>query len=336
MAMEQFRCEECGTVGTSRVVERDEVWPVKGKEITIHTTSRICDQCGEKVFDRELDDASFHKAFDAYRQGHGVIAPNEIVRLRERYGLTQRSLAALLGLGEVTIHRYEKGSLPDEAHNKLLQLMDDARLMRVVFEANQSRLSPPAVRRLQDRLESIDNEEADERLLESLAARARRPSIYTGFQPFCPEKLMEMMVFFASKAGGVLKTKINKLLWYSDFLHYRAHSVSISGARYVRAPYGPVPEEYDVYINHLAKASVLEIEEVSRNDYIGYCLKAGRMAEIDLLGQTAEEIMETVYERFAQMGSAEISKLSHDEDAWLNTGAWEPISYAFADQLRVA
>lgn len=54
-------------------------------------------------------DAVLRTARDLYRQKHGLLTSSNIARLRGRYGLSQRALARLLGWGEVTIQRYEKG-----------------------------------------------------------------------------------------------------------------------------------------------------------------------------------------------------------------------------------
>ncbi|MDQ7792045.1 MAG: type II toxin-antitoxin system antitoxin SocA domain-containing protein [Candidatus Desulforudaceae bacterium] len=50
-----------------------------------------------------------------------------------------------------------------------------------------------------------------------------------------------MIKFFAVNDVRVLKVKLMKYLWYSDFLHFKRNTVSISGLSYVRAPFGPVP-----------------------------------------------------------------------------------------------
>jgi DNA-binding transcriptional regulator YiaG len=68
------------------------------------------------------------------------MSPAEIVSLRETYGLTQRGLSNLLGMGEVTIHRYENGSIPDEANNQLLQMLQDPWNMQRLLKERGSQL----------------------------------------------------------------------------------------------------------------------------------------------------------------------------------------------------
>ncbi len=154
-------CENCGPVDRSvtHVIERDETLEIKGEPITTLTPIRICNACDEEIYDKELDGPSLSHAFDIYRMKHRLIMPAEIRALRERYGLSQRNLAALIGLGEITIHRYENGSLPDEAQNQLLRFIGDVRNMRRLFEDRKEHLSPAAARKLDTRLAELEAEE---------------------------------------------------------------------------------------------------------------------------------------------------------------------------------
>jgi DNA-binding transcriptional regulator YiaG len=47
--------------------------------------------------------------FSEYRKLKGLLTPEAIRKLRERYRLSQKSLTALLGMSEATINRYEGG-----------------------------------------------------------------------------------------------------------------------------------------------------------------------------------------------------------------------------------
>lgn len=52
-----------------------------------------------------------------------------------------------------------------------------------------------------------------------------------------------MVIFFTYH--GVLKTKLMKLLWYTDFLMYKKYKKSISGISYLKYKYGPVPKKFN-------------------------------------------------------------------------------------------
>lgn len=49
------------------------------------------------------------------------LTPEAIISLRKSYGLTQQAFARLLGIGEATMNRYEKGVTPTRANANLLR-----------------------------------------------------------------------------------------------------------------------------------------------------------------------------------------------------------------------
>lgn len=50
---------------------------------------------------------------------------NEIMAIRESYGLSQVDLERLLGWGEVTISRHESKAIQEEAYDTMLRLIRD-------------------------------------------------------------------------------------------------------------------------------------------------------------------------------------------------------------------
>lgn len=63
-----------------------------------------------------------------------VMTKERIKETRSRYGLSQRSFAKLLGIGEATMVRYEKGSKPTRANANLLRAAEDPRFMQGCLE----------------------------------------------------------------------------------------------------------------------------------------------------------------------------------------------------------
>ena len=57
------------------------------------------------------------------------------------------------------------------------------------------------------------------------------------------EKLINMMIFFLEKTKYCGKTKLFKLLSFSDFLHFKKTGKSISGLEYFAWDMGPVPKQ---------------------------------------------------------------------------------------------
>ena len=70
-----------------------------------------CDRCGETFYDGEMTTESFRRMAAAIRAEDGLLAPDEIVGLRKKYGLTQAQLERLIGAGSKTVVRWERGTV---------------------------------------------------------------------------------------------------------------------------------------------------------------------------------------------------------------------------------
>lgn len=137
----KYYCPYCNKETEVHFESRREVYPVKGEDIYIDSTVCVCTECNADLFVPEIEDENLKKAYTAYRLIKKLLLPEEIRRLREKYGLSQSAFAKILGMGEKTITRYENGSLQDEVHNNLLFLIKDESAFMRIFEKNKCKLS---------------------------------------------------------------------------------------------------------------------------------------------------------------------------------------------------
>jgi hypothetical protein len=92
------------------------------------------------------------------------------------------------------------------------------------------------------------------------------PDECSGYRRLDIAKLFNMILYFCK--DGDFKTRINKLLFYADFLHYKQYTVSITGARYAHAIFGPVPDRYATLLAVLIENGSLAPEEFMCSDEI--------------------------------------------------------------------
>ena len=144
-----------------------------------------------------------------------------------------------------------------------------------------------------------------------------------------------MVLFFAKKSAGLLKVKLLKLLNYSDFVFYRENGISISGARYVHLPYGPVPKNYDLLFGMMEADEIAHIEVEFDNGYEKHQVIPDSEISEGVLSESELSVLERIYEKFADFGSVEISNYSHREKGYTSTKQGEVISYSFAKDIRL-
>jgi len=172
--MHKTLCPECMQMTEYDVVERPDTFEVRGEQITVDARVAVCRTCGEDIGLGELDDATFRAAYAIYRARHDLLSPEQIKAIRTKYGLGQKAFARLLGWGDVTLARYESGSLQSASHDQALRLAEDPDTVRKLMERNASRLSPTQLAELRSHLDQLS---ADQ---EGILAREDASSYETG------------------------------------------------------------------------------------------------------------------------------------------------------------
>ena len=84
------------------------------------------------------------------------------------------------------------------------------------------------------------------------------------------EKLLNAAIFFLKKAKYCGTTKLCKLLYYLDFMHFRETGRSVTGLNYFAWDFGPVPQEFFFELKNPSQELKAYIGIVSEpdNDFI--------------------------------------------------------------------
>lgn len=329
-------CEECGKEVETRVVTKQESYSVCGENIEVDAEVLICAECGEEFFCEELDGKTLNNAYDKYRRKHKLLFPKEIKDIREQYGLSQRGFAKLLNWGDKTIYRYENGSIQDKAHNSLLLFLREPENMKTYITENEIILDDKQKKRLCETVEQlIENKEyhQERRLLNMFFMTP--PSEENGYRVFDFEKFSAMVLFFANKSERLLKTKLLKLLNYSDMVFFKENGISISGAKYVHLPYGPVPQNFDLLFGTMSATHVAHIEVEYEGGYENHEVIPECEVPKNVLSEKELEVLERVYNKFKNYGSVEISNYSHNEKGYTMTNQGEVIPYSYAKYIEL-
>lgn len=323
-------CPKCDAERECNAELRMESYTVRGEEIEVEANVLICSVCGEDIFDKKMDSVNLQKVYAIYRAKQDLLSSDEIREIREQYGLSQRGMSRFLGWGEITLHRYESGGLPDRVHNDLLKIISTHEGMS---------------RYLQERGSSVSKDEAE--MVKSALKVARKPisvtntfealqSVYgvstkTGYRAIDMERLRNIILFFTER--GVWKTKLMKLLWYADFLAYRRNTCSLSGLAYQRQTYGPVPMHFFTMLDAFEVEEDIRLVESGIND--GVLIYAERKPDLSFFSATECDVLNFVRDFFNGYTSAAISERSHQELAWLETPQGSVIPYDYAKALSV-
>jgi uncharacterized protein YwgA len=144
------------------------------------------------------------------------------------------------------------------------------------------------------------------------------------------EKLKNLTHYICHKVSDPAKlgkTKLNKILYYSDMLYYLHHLQPITGETYIKKQFGPASKHLDDSLHNLKNEGKITEREQAVFDFTRQELVS--LKKPDISGFSGEEIalIDEVIQAIAYNHTAEsISDLSHDE-TWEITRYEEEIPY---------
>lgn len=298
-----------------------------------------CEDSGEQFTTTSLDEVNMNQVYNQYRDKFNIPFPDEIIRIREKYGLPAAKMSEILGFGVNSYRQYEAGEMPSIANAKLIQMVDDSKyfidmveLCGTLEEKVKAKYIQKAQVLVEERKRNIFNLNFKEYLLGKHLA-----DIYSGYRNPNFEKFTEMIVYFSEQMKP-FKTKMNKLLFYADFLMFKQSCFSISGVRYKAIDMGPVPNNFQSIFEYLANKDQIDIYTTEfPNGYIGEQFKSrkDRPFNTDLFTENELRVLEKVATVFNSTSTSDIIELSHLEEAWKkNEKDKSVISYEYAFELN--
>jgi putative zinc finger/helix-turn-helix YgiT family protein len=298
-----------------------------------------CVDSGEQFTTTVLDEVNMNQVYNQYRDKFNIPFPDEIIRIKEKYGLSAAKMSEILGFGVNSYRQYEAGEMPSLANAKLIQMLDDpnkfidmVELCSTLDEKAKTKFIQKAQLLADEKKRNIFNLNFKEYLLGNHLA-----DIYSGYRNPNFEKFTEMVVYFSDKLSP-FKTKMNKLLFYADFLMFKQSCFSISGVRYKAIDMGPVPNNFQSIFEYLANNDEIDIYTTEfPNGYTGEQFKAkkDRKFNADLFTENELNTLEKVATVFKETSTNDIIKLSHFEEAWKNNEKEKKvISYEYAFELN--
>ena len=277
-----------------------------------------CTDSGEQFTDAALDEINLGQAYNQFRSKHKLPFPEEIQAIREQYKLSASRMSEILGFGVNVYRQYESGEIPSESNARLIQMARDPLkfqslldLCSTIDEKSREKVLQRITFLLQTPEPTLTSTALEQEMFGHL-----QPDEFTGFRRPNLLKINAMVLEFA-KAMNPWKTKLNKLLFYADFVHFSKTCRSISGLRYDAIQFGPVPHNYNGIYQLLASQNTVSIEYIEYpNGSIGERFHAKKSEVEDVLDPTEHATVLEVVSRFQKSSNQSIVFESHLEAAW--------------------
>jgi len=146
-------------------------------------------------------------------------------------------------------------------------------------------------------------------------------------------KFKNVLLYILERCAGkpnVGETVLYKLLYFSDFNYYELYEEHLTGAKYKKLPYGPVPQKLDAIINQMIDTNQLQR---IKTEFKGYPQKRYlplEKANLTLLKASEKDVIDKVIEQMSDWSATAISDYSHKDLPWEVTEEGKDISYNLA------
>jgi len=129
-------------------------------------------------------------------------------------------------------------------------------------------------------------------------------------------------------------TKLNKLLYYLDFLSYRDTEKSVTGDLYIHKQYGPVPSKVDDILTDLHKNKMVGIDKIVYKDGEMFKYKSMKAPDLSVFTAVEKKLLENICKEFCLWSKDKIVNQTHLEAPWFYSKPYDVVDYKYAKDLE--
>lgn len=236
-----------------------------------------------------------------------------IMELRKAKGLSQNELAKNLGIPRSSLAQVELGN----RYVDVIELQKLSFLLEFSLDEFLSKNYEPLKK---------DEMKEEKKKKEKTKERIAVPDMSV-------LKFKNVLLYILEKCAGkpnVGETVLYKLLYFSDFNYYELYEEHLSGARYRKLPYGPVPRRFESIVNSMVEKE--ELKKIKTEYFNKTQTRYIPLTKPNLtkLKASEKDVIDRVIEQMSDWSAAAISNYSHNDMPWKASKEGEEINYELA------
>ena len=268
----------------------------------------LVDENGEEIFDRNIEIENDQRLYDIYKKKNNLLTNEEIKKIRKKYGLTQKEYARVLGVGEITIHRFEKGAIQTEAVDSIMRLSNDVDNMYFLLLQNRKNISESLFNTLLVKIKELQMLKRH-----ALVDLNKFDLNVLDFKPSSVVDIAEnLIVSYNSKVDELVKKydivpeyitnlKLQKLLYFVQAICLVTFNQKAYPEKILAWSYGPVVNEvYQLYKQNHAEG--IKSKSTIKNLSLGL-----------------KKVIEEVINCYGQIDANKLIDFTHEEEPWQKT-----------------
>lgn len=235
-----------------------------------------------------------------------------LTELRKMKGLSQEDLAKSVKISRPSLAQIELG-------NRSVDILELQKLSLVLGFSLDDFMS-------KDFSASLDVEIKEDKKTKKGEERISVPTLQVN-------KFKNVLLYLLERCAGkpnVGETVLYKLLYFSDFNYYELYEEHLTGAKYRKLPYGPVPQKFDTILGQMIDKGQLQRVKTEYHGYPQTRYFPLVKADLTELRASEKEVIDRVIEQMSDWSAAAISNYSHKDMPWLASKKGEEINYELA------
>jgi transcriptional regulator with XRE-family HTH domain len=239
-----------------------------------------------------------------------------ITELRKMKGLSQEDLAKSVKISRPSLAQIELG-------NRSVDILELQKLSLILEFSLDDFMSS-------DFSASQEIEGKDEKKVKEDEERISVPTLQIS-------KFKNVLLYILERCAGkpnVGETVLYKLLYFSDFNYYELYEEHLTGAKYRKLPYGPVPQKLDTIIGQMIKNGQLQRVKTQYHGFPQTRYLPLEKPDLTELRASEKEVIDRVIEQMSDWSAAMLSNYSHGDKPWKASKDGDEINYELAFYRR--
>ena len=146
-------------------------------------------------------------------------------------------------------------------------------------------------------------------------------------------KFINVFLYILERCAGkpnIGETALYKLLYFCDFNYYELYEEHLTGAKYRKLPFGPVPQKLNAILDDLIAKNQLQKIKTEFHGYPQTRYLPLVKADLTVLKASEKEVIDRVIDQMSDWSAAMISDYSHNDRPWKATENKDVIDYELA------
>ncbi len=240
-----------------------------------------------------------------------------IAKLRKIKGFSQEDLAKSIDMSRPSLAQIELG-------NRNLDILEIQRLSIVLRFSLDDFMSEDFL--------------SEKKAEESSGSRSAKAEERISIPELQISKFKNVLLYILEKCAGrpnVGETVLYKLLYFSDFNYYELYEEHLTGAKYRKLPFGPVPQQLDQLIGEMIENNLIQRVKTQYHGYPQTRFLPLEKADLTQFKASEKDVIDKVLDQMGDWSATVISNYSHGDKPWKATQNNEEINYELVFYRRL-